>query len=65
MWNLGHKNDSGKPDVGEKALIGTKLKNVKEPIEIGRIMRSFDPCVSCATHLISDKYEPTCVKVIV
>lgn len=65
VWNLGTKSDNGTPGVGEKALIGTELKNVKEPIEIGRIMRSFDPCVSCATHLISDKYEPTCVKVIV
>lgn len=65
VWNMSPKGENGNPGVGEKALIGTKLKNIKEPIEVGRIMRSFDPCVSCATHVISDKHKPIEVKVIV
>ncbi|OAA87298.1 nickel-dependent hydrogenase large subunit [Clostridium ljungdahlii] len=65
VWNMGPRNQSGALGIGEKSLVGTKIKNIKQPIEVGRIMRSFDPCVSCATHLISDKYEPVDVQVIV
>ncbi|MCD2345568.1 nickel-dependent hydrogenase large subunit [Clostridium guangxiense] len=65
VWNMSPKDEKGRFGVGEKALIGTKIKDIKEPVEVGRIMRSFDPCVSCATHLISDKYEPIDIKVIV
>ncbi len=35
----------------EQALIGTTVKNIENPVELGRIIRSFDPCVSCATHV--------------
>lgn len=52
VWNLSPKNDSGQPGVVEKALIGTSVNNINEPIEIGRIIRSYDPCVSCATHVL-------------
>lgn len=52
MWNLSPKDEAGNPGVIEKALIGTVLENAEEPVEIGRIVRSFDPCVSCATHFI-------------
>jgi len=65
VWNIGPRNESGKLGVGEKSLLGTKIKKIKEPVEIGRIIRSFDPCVSCATHLISDKCEPIDVQVLV
>lgn len=34
----------------EKALLGTKIKDVDIPIEAARIVRSFDPCISCAVH---------------
>lgn len=51
-WNLSPKDDKGRPGTIEKALIGTVLQDVHNPVEIGRIVRSYDPCVSCATHLI-------------
>jgi hydrogenase large subunit len=57
-WNLSPKDSSGKYGVLEKALIGTHIEDEKYPAEIGRIVRSFDPCVSCATHVISDKFNP-------
>ncbi|WDC83473.1 nickel-dependent hydrogenase large subunit [Caloramator sp. mosi_1] len=37
----------------EKALIGTYIEDTSNPIEIIRTVHSFDPCVSCATHLVS------------
>jgi hydrogenase large subunit len=37
--------------TAEQALIGTTIANADDPIELGRILRSFDPCMSCATHV--------------
>jgi quinone-reactive Ni/Fe-hydrogenase large subunit len=36
----------------EAALIGTKVANVEQPLEILRTIHSFDPCIACAVHLI-------------
>lgn len=52
-WNLSPKDDNGVPGTIERALIGTVIMDINSPVEIGRIARSFDPCVSCATHLIT------------
>lgn len=65
VWNMSPKDGAGRAGVGEKSLIGTKINNIKEPVEIGRIIRSFDPCISCATHLISDKHEPIDIQVLI
>lgn len=65
VWNLSPKDESNIPGTIERALIGTKLNNIKEPIEIGRIVRSFDPCVSCATHLIESTGDTEIIEVLV
>lgn len=54
-WNLGPKDDDGQPGPVEQALIGTKIKDEKNPFEIGRIVRSFDPCLACAIHMVTPK----------
>ncbi len=54
-WNLGPKDDKGRPGPVEQALIGTKIRDENNPFEIGRIVRSFDPCLACAVHLITPK----------
>ena len=54
-WNLGPKDDSEQPGPVEQALIGTKIRDENNPFEIGRIVRSFDPCLACAIHLITPK----------
>ncbi|MHC1722233.1 MAG: nickel-dependent hydrogenase large subunit [Aminipila sp.] len=63
-WNLSPSDVNGLKGVAEKALIGTKIEDVKNPIEIGRIIRSFDPCLSCATHVYSDRYSPLEIRII-
>jgi hydrogenase large subunit len=65
VWNLSPKDTSNLPGTIERALIGTKLNNIKEPIEIGRIVRTFDPCVSCATHVIGSTGDTERVEVLV
>lgn len=53
-WNLSPIDERGLYGPAEKALIGTKIGNTKTPIELGRIVRSFDPCISCATHVVKN-----------
>jgi hydrogenase large subunit len=57
-WNLSPIDDTGQHGALEGALIGTEIENLKNPVEIGRIVRSFDPCISCATHVITEDTEP-------
>lgn len=64
-WNMSPLDNNGVHGVGEKALIGSKISNINEPVEIGRIIRSYDPCISCATHVTGDKFEPIKIKVLV
>lgn len=63
-WNLSCKDDKGTYGVVEKALIGTTVEDIKNPVEIGRVVRSFDPCVSCATHVLSDNYKAMNIRVV-
>ncbi|MDD2362388.1 MAG: nickel-dependent hydrogenase large subunit [Eubacteriales bacterium] len=49
-WNLSTQTGSIK-GTAEQAIIGSPVRSINTPVEIGRIIRSFDPCVSCATHV--------------
>jgi hydrogenase large subunit len=50
-WNLSPLDNVGIRGTVESALVGTNIEDINNPVEIGRIVRSFDPCVSCATHV--------------
>lgn len=50
-WNLSSRGNDGLLGTAEKALVGAHIADEKNPVELGRIIRSFDPCVSCATHV--------------
>lgn len=64
-WNLSPEDVTGLKGVAEKALIGTVIQNPKEPaVEIGRIVRSFDPCVSCATHVTGGRQPSMTIKIL-
>lgn len=63
-WNISPTDNNNVKGVVEKCLIGTFVKDTKNPVEIGRIVRSFDPCVSCATHIISDKHSSISIRVV-
>jgi hydrogenase large subunit len=51
VWNLSSRSNDGAPGTAEQALIGTEIENEDNPVELMRIIRSFDPCVSCGTHV--------------
>jgi hydrogenase large subunit len=52
-WNAGPRD--GKSQIGayEAALMNTPMARPDEPLEILRTIHSFDPCLACATHVIS------------
>lgn len=52
-WNGSPQDDQDQPGPIEQALVNTKIKDEKNPFEIVRIVRSFDPCLACAVHLIT------------
>lgn len=52
-WNASPKDDNGNSGPIEKALIGAHVANSAEPVELIRIVHSFDPCTGCSVHVIS------------
>ena len=52
MWNFSPINRYQCHGPAETALIGTFIQDLDNPVEVGRIVRAFDPCLSCGTHLI-------------
>jgi len=63
-WNISTRSSNGLKGTTEQALIGTILQDIENPAELGRIIRSFDPCVSCATHIISGGKHIKTLKVV-
>jgi len=51
-WNGGPRDDKGQPGPFEQALEGTKVRDAENPFELVRIVRSFDPCLACAVHVV-------------
>ena len=51
-WNASPKDASGQMGPIEKALVGTPVADIKQPIEVVRVIHSFDPCLSCAVHVM-------------
>lgn len=54
-WNFSPKDELGNPGPLEKALIGVPVPDSNNPVNIVRVIRSFDPCLACAIHLIDPK----------
>ena len=51
-WNASPRDDSGQKGAMEQALIGTPVADMEQPIEVLRVVHSFDPCLSCAVHMM-------------
>jgi hydrogenase large subunit len=43
IWNASPRDDKGTPGPIEQALVGTPVKDMKNPFNIVRVVRSFDP----------------------
>ena len=51
-WNATPKNFDGLRGAYEEALVGLKIKDTSKPLEVLRVIHSFDPCLACAVHVI-------------
>jgi len=51
-WNASPRDEKGARGPYEESLIGAPVPDVDNPINVVRIIRSFDPCLACAIHLI-------------
>ena len=51
-WNGSPRDERGARGAWEEALIGTPIRNIKDPVEAGHVVRSFDPCLVCAVHCL-------------
>lgn len=54
-WNCSPRDAAGLRGPYEESLIGTRLANVDQPLEIIRTIHSFDPCMACAVHIIDPR----------
>lgn len=64
-WNSGPRNTNDEPGPYEQALIGTPIEDIEKPLEVVRTVHSFDPCMSCAVHVVDTRGgEVTKVKVL-
>lgn len=59
-WNASPRSPSGELGAFEQSLIGTPVAVEDQQLEIIRTIHSFDPCLACATHLLSPKGEELC-----
>ena len=53
-WNGSPRDNEGNIGAFEAALLNTKMERPEEPVEILRTLHSFDPCLACSTHIMSE-----------
>jgi len=54
-WNASPKDRQNQRGAYEQSLIGIKLQDPHKPLEVLRVIHSFDPCLACAVHIIDTK----------
>lgn len=54
-WNFSPRDDKGVRGPVEEALIGAPVPDPNNPINVVRVIRSFDPCLACSVHIIEPK----------
>ena len=52
-WNLSPKDSFEQHGACEQALNGTIVEDMDNPVEVGHVIRSFDPCLVCTVHTIN------------
>jgi hydrogenase large subunit len=49
-WNASPRDSEGQHGHWEQSVIGVTLQDPDDPLEIGHIVRSHDPCLVCTVH---------------
>lgn len=51
-WNAAPRDHLDQPGPLEAALVGVPVADANQPVEVLRIVHSFDPCLACSVHLL-------------
>lgn len=51
-WNFGPRDSANIAGPVEQALLDTPVVDQAKPLEVLRVIHSFDPCIACAVHLV-------------
>lgn len=57
-WNASPRDAVDAPGPIEEALVGTPVLDDGHPVEVLRVVHSFDPCIACAVHVIRPDDRP-------
>lgn len=49
-WNGSPRDSAGVRGPWEEALLGTPVADLENPVALGHVVRSFDPCQVCTVH---------------
>jgi Ni,Fe-hydrogenase I large subunit len=49
-WNASPRDSNHVRGPMEEALVGTKVRDPENPVELGHVVRSFDACLVCTVH---------------
>jgi hydrogenase large subunit len=62
-WNASPRDDADVPGPIETALVGVPVADISQPVEVLRVVHTFDPCLACAVHMVrpDDRSGGTCV----
>jgi hydrogenase large subunit len=61
-WNASPMDSNGNKGPMEKAIIGTPITDPTKPVEVLRVIHSFDPCLSCAVHVMRPNGKPVVIR---
>ena len=56
-WNASPRDKEGNRGPVETSLIGLPVPDPENPINVVRCVRSFDPCLACAIHVIHPEHN--------
>ena len=51
-WNASPADADGIRGPWEEAIVGTRVRDAQNPLEVEHVVRSFDPCLVCTVHAI-------------
>lgn len=54
-WNASPKDSNNQRGPYEESLIGLQLADLTKPLEVLRVIHSYDPCIACAVHVMDTK----------
>ncbi len=54
-WNIGPKDGNEANGPMEQSFVGAPVEDLRDPIELGHVARSYDSCIVCTVHAYDGK----------